>query len=61
MRLYMKVAMEHKCDLIAILHLDIDTTLYESRRGAQLQPNCNIALGYECDIKTTLYESHQKT
>ena len=60
-RLYMKVAVEHKCDLIAISHLDIDATLYESRRGAQLRPNCDIALGYECDIKTTLYESHQKT
>ena len=57
----MKVAVEHKCDLIAISHLVIDATLYESRRRAQLQPNCDIALGYECDIKTTLHESHQKT
>ena len=60
MRLYMKVAVEHKCDLIAISHLDIDAILYESRRGAQLRPNYDIALGYECDIKTNLYESHQK-
>ena len=57
----MKVAVEHKCDLIATSHWDINATLYKSRRGTQVRPDCDVASGPQCDMDATLYESRHET
>ena len=35
----------------------MNATLYESRRGTQMRPDCDIASGHQCDMDATLYKS----